>query len=294
MTRKWNFLIAPAILLLCFAGIMRDDVAETAYLNLGREKQFDCVGKVFIGNKFSGSCVLIGKRYILSAAHVFKRYTFRSETIMIDGNKVVANVPTGSSNVTATECVFNFNGVGYRGKTMNFYKENLTGKEAYDLVLIELESEVNNVIPAYINDKENEMQSDVVGVGYGTSGFATRIAETKDAQLKIAGENTVDSLGGMMRNGMPSLLICDFDSPTRPELNRIGSAIPKKLEYICSGGDSGGGLFRIVDGKWELVGICVSQEAGMDTLVKNGYYGLLMRWTRTAVFDDWIDGLLKY
>jgi hypothetical protein len=293
MNRKLNFLIAPAIMLLCFAGIMRDDVSETAYLNLGKEKQFNCVGKVFIGNKFSGSCVLIGKRYILSAAHVFKRYTFRSDTMMIGGNKVVANVPIGSSNVTAAECLFNFNGVSYKGRTINFYKDTLTGKEAYDLVLIELESEVINIKPADINDKLNELHTDVVGVGYGASGFATKIAETKSAQLKVAGENVVDSIGGKMRNGKPTLLICDFDSPTKPALNRIGSATPKKLEYLCNGGDSGGGLFRMIDGKWELIGICASAEAGMDTFVKNGYYGLLMQWTRTAVFADWISRLIK-
>lgn len=59
--------------LVFFSGIIRHDVDEKEYLDLAKSKQFDAAGQVIIDNSHLGTCVLIHKKYVLSAAHVFMR-----------------------------------------------------------------------------------------------------------------------------------------------------------------------------------------------------------------------------
>ncbi|MBK8644872.1 MAG: hypothetical protein IPN15_22450 [Saprospiraceae bacterium] len=92
----------------------------------------------------------------------------------------------------------------------------------------------------------------------------------------MPGENVIDSIGGQIYLDRESLLICDFDHPTRNDCNKIGSPVPRPLEYICSGGDSGGGLFRNKNNAWELIGICSGSGVDINQLMKSGYYGHTM------------------
>jgi secreted trypsin-like serine protease len=78
----------------------------------------------------------------------------------------------------------------------------------------------------------------------------------------------------------------EFVSPK----DKTGIHVPRPLEYICSGGDSGGGLFRQKGNGWELIGICGGGGGGVDLqiLMKTGYYGQKMSWTRLSPFTSWI------
>lgn len=73
----------------------------------------------------------------------------------------------------------------------------------------------------------------------------------------------------------------------------MGSATPRPLEYICGGGDSGGGLFRQIENHWELIGICAGSSTDIPQLLKTGYYGQIMSWTRIAGFEKWITEHIK-
>jgi secreted trypsin-like serine protease len=73
----------------------------------------------------------------------------------------------------------------------------------------------------------------------------------------------------------------------------MGSSIPQPLEYICSGGDSGGGLFREGKNGWELIGLCSGAGTNMEMLLATGYYGQTMNWTRVSTFNDWIKQSIK-
>ncbi|TDO24942.1 trypsin-like serine protease [Pedobacter duraquae] len=280
--------LSALVFLLLFAGIMRDDVAESKYTALANQKQFDCVGQVLIGGKPAGSCVLISNRFVLSAAHVFMRYQTRQDTLLVGGQKVAVNIPTSASPVDATKCAFIFIGKSYTGKALHFFPGYSMKDNKSDLVLIDLENTVNSVVPATLNMTFDEKGTTGVGVGFGASGFGMQVKTVRSKNQKIAGENSIDSLGGKLMNELSTTLICDFDSKARPELNRIGSAEPLGLEYSSTGGDSGGGMFRKKNGQWELIGICHNTEAGMDTFITNGYYGLLMEWMRISVFRNWI------
>ncbi len=285
------FIFSVMIFLTFFSGIIRHDVDEKAYLKLAAKKQFDCVGRVYKDTSASGSCVLISDRFVLSGAHLFIDSDTRPDTIEFNGQTVVAYVPYNHrvTDVNNLNLVFK----GQKVKVKNLivhpsYLDSLT-EGSCDIALLELEQPLENIRPAKINAAFDELNSNVVGVGYGASGPADRPDLVGLHNKKIAGENVIDSIGGQKYLGVETLLICDFDHPTRKDCNKLGSPIPRPLEYICSGGDSGGGLFRKKGKIWELVGICSGAGTDIEQLMKTGYYGHTMEWTRVSVLAKWID-----
>jgi secreted trypsin-like serine protease len=274
---KRYFLLTPLCLLgwlLFFSGIIRDDVDKTKYMALAKESQFDCIGKLSRGKKFVGSCVLVTNKYLLTSAHNF-----------VDNNQVA----------DITEYSFEFAGKVYKAKRVIVYPAYIDPetRKNCDIAMAELTESVTDIEPAHPGTTRDELNSDITGVGFGVSGTASKPAELKSAQEKIAGENVIDSLGGFKLNGIPTLMYSDFDSPSTPGCNKLGSAVAKSLEYIVSGGDSGGGIFRKKNNKWELVGICSGVSLDVSQFQQTGYYGQLMYNTRVSAFADWIDSTLK-
>jgi secreted trypsin-like serine protease len=284
-------IFSAMIFLTFFSGVIRHDAKEKSYLDLAKKKQFDCVGQVYKGTLASGSCVLISDRYILSAAHVFIDSDTIPDTLNFNGQTIVVYV---AYNHRVTD-IFNLRilikGRKLKGKKLwihPHYLDSLT-KGSCDIAILELEKPLNNIVPAKLNSSLDELNSDVVGVGFGASGPADRPDLVGTYNKKIAGENVVDSIDGQEYMGFKTLLICDFDHPTRKDCNKIGSSIPRPLEYITSGGDSGGGLFRKNNKGWELIGICSRVNTDVQQFMKTGYYGQIMEWTRVSVFKKWID-----
>ena len=278
-----------------FLGIIRHDVDESEYLALAAEKQFDCVGQVFKDNLATGSCVLISDRFVLSAAHVFIDSDTRPDTMEFNGQTIIIYEQFNHRVTDVTNLYLIFKDKKVKVKKLILhpnYLDSLT--EGFcDIALIELEQPLKSISPAKINTAFDELNYDVVGVGYGTYGTANKPDLISESTKKIAGENVVDSIGGQEYLGFETLLICDFDHPDRTDCNKIGSPIPRRLEYIGSGGDSGGGLFRENDQKWELIGIYSSSSIDFDQFMKTGYYGQLMEWTRISPFTEWITQQIK-
>jgi secreted trypsin-like serine protease len=296
---KYKFLITPAVgaisFLIFFSGIIRHDVDEKEYLELAAQKQFDCVGLVYKDTTASGSCVLISNRYVLSAAHVYIDSDTRPDTLEFNGQTIVAYATYNHRVTEVSNLLLEFKGQKVKVKNIwlhPYYLDSLT-KGSCDIALLELEKPLVNIKPAKLNTKFNELKSDVVGVGYGASGPADRPDLVGTFNKKIAGENVVDSIGGQIYQGYQTLLFCDFDHPNRNDCNKLGSPTPRPLEYITSGGDSGGGLFRKNNKNWELIGICSGAGTDIEQLMKTGYYGQIMEWTRTSVFKKWIDEKMR-
>jgi secreted trypsin-like serine protease len=292
---RYNKLLVLVCGLLAFgtltSGIIRHRVSETKYLKLAQQQKFDCVGQIYSDTTARGSCVLISDRYVLSAAHVFLENDTRLDTIRMSGQMIVAYTPINvrESNVTTLSVVLR--GKSYRVRRLLLhpaYRDSLT-KGTCDVALLELEQPVTSIIPASPNTLFDELRSEVVGVGYGASGPADRPDLIGFLNKKIAGENVVDSVGGVEHRGHSTLMFCDFDHPSRTDCNKMGSSTPRPLEYVCSGGDSGGGLFRMKNGRWELIGICSGSNDNVEQLNKSGYYGMTMQWTRVSAFTEWIN-----
>jgi len=244
--------LALLVPLTLVAGIIRHDVPEKKYLKLGKQKQFRCVGEM------RASCVLIGERYALSAAHCFIDYDTRPDTVdtVLEGKKaqLITYVTSSPGVADFSDLHASFNGRKVkvkRGVIHPWYLDSLT-KGSCDIALLELEQPVTSIEPARMSVTFDELHSDVTGVGYGASGRADKPESVKLEHKKIAGQSVVDSLGGPEFENHKTLLFCEFVAPG----DTTGMHAPRPLEYICSGGDSGGGLFRQTADGWELIGIC--------------------------------------
>jgi secreted trypsin-like serine protease len=285
------------------AGIIRHDVPEKKYLKLGKQKQFDCVGQLArvdtTGHVVPGaSCVLVGQRYVLSAAHCFIDVDTKPDTFdtVLNGKKAhcVMYVQSNRRVTDFTKLYATFHGRKFkmkRGIVHPSYLDSLT-KCPCDIALIELEQPVTSIEPAKMSYTFDELHSGVTGVGYGESGRADKPESVKLEHKKIAGESVVDSVGGPEFENHATLLFCQFVSPN----DTTGKHVARPLEYTPGAGDSGGGLFRQRGNGWELVGICSGEgTVGVDLerLVTTGYYGKMISWTRLSAFTGWIAAQMK-
>lgn len=274
--------------------IYRHDADYSKMEQLAAQEEFDCVGSVVLPGKgqHKGSCVLIDKQYVLSAAHVFMEKNKASggykDTVTTSEGRTRVAVFYDRYSGNIEDYQFRFGKKMYKGTAMNMHP--LYGApphlyREYDLVLIRLEEPVEDVTPATLYKKRDEQNKPVVCVGYGGQRKGNEHGGSQFAGRKLAGTNIIDSLGGAKRSGFDTRLYADFDSPDTVGYNRTGSAIPTKYEAMSNGGDSGGGVF-IKDGNgYKLAGITSGLifHGNLD-----GIYGSEMNWMRVSVFVPWI------
>lgn len=272
------------------AGIYRHDVPEKKFLAMGKQKQFDCVGRM------GASCVLISERYVLSAAHCFIEADTDTLDTMLDGKKVQIYNQSNHRVTDFSKLYATFNGRKVkvkRGIIHRSYLDSLaTGGSSCDIALLELEQPVTFAKPAKLSRAFDELHCDVTGVGFGGSGRADRLESVQQRHKKIAGESVVDSIGGQEFENQKTLLFCTFVAPGDTTAARAS----RPLEYIVTGGDSGGGLFRQTASGWELVGICGGGGGGVDLQrlsSTRSYYGQKMSWVRVSAFTGWIAEQMK-
>lgn len=290
-----SYPLCTLLFLLFFSGIIRHDVKERKYVKLGQQKQFNCVSQVFLNRKPKASAVLISENFALSVAHILIESDIRKDTVKANGRKIIL-----STSINERVVDFNKISILHNGKYINAkkivihpnYLDSLT-KGSCDIALIELAEPVKDMSFPKINSAFDELNSKVVGVGYGANGLANKPETVKTRYAKIAGENVIDLIEGREYGQHQTVLTFDFDHPTRNDCNKMGSAKPMKLEYTAGGGDSGGGLFRKKGNTWELVGICSTSSINIDQFGKTGYYGQTMSWTRVSAFHDWVINQLK-
>jgi len=280
-----------SLFILFFSGIYRHDVDVQAYLDLGQQPQFRCVGQIFVSNEPGGSCVLIQERFVLTAAHVLIKGETKADTIIYDGTEAVI-FTEAESTVLHPEVLsvkFGDKQIGVKRIILHPYYLQSQTKGACDIAILELAESAEGFPFPKLNHDTNELNNDVIGVGYGASGPANRPDLVALKNEKIAGQNVVDSIGGFELNGLRTLLFSDFDHPTNTTCcNRMGSSIPKPLEFMTTGGDSGGGLFRVKNDEWELIGITSGLGVDLEQFIKTFYYGQIGSWTRVSALHEWI------
>jgi len=275
------------------SGIYRHDMAIEKYLALGKEERFNCVGQVLRMDdgvwKAGASCVQIDSVTLLSAAHVFIRELKKDTVVDINGQKWKTYIQKGIYKESEDNFRFLILNTIVKARTITFHPTYMTQKNC-DLAVIKLELPVRGLknIPLYTGT--DELGDTVTGVGFGASGPANRPDLVNGYNLKIAGMNSIDSIGGPTFNGQGSILYADFDAPDkRNGCNRMGGADPLELEYCTGGGDSGGPLFTHKKGEMYLVGITSGGGVNPTDRMKNGYYCKVIGWTRISTFIQWIN-----
>lgn len=305
---------AVIILILLTSGVYRHDTPIEKYLELANQKEFDCVGRIYqsssddwvpsgVDMKFTnldwrqaGSCIIIDSLHILTAAHLVTGENKKDTVVSANGMNVLTYVVTSKYVRPVADFWFLIMNQTVKAKKITCYPDYLLSIDYNnDLAIIELEHPILNAPTILLNSNTDELNDTITGIGFGASGPANAAALVQNYNIKLAGQNIIDSIGGIKRNNLATNLFTDFDCPKGyANCSKLGSKIALPLEYGIKGGDSGGPIFRRKNDRLELIGILSGSNGALPNSVsKIGYYGQIDNWTRISAYHDWIMSNLK-
>lgn len=293
--KKVLLLFAVIGSLISYAGIYRHDVAVEKYMELATDEAFAGTGQLYSFTdgvwRLGGSCVLIDSLHVLTAAHCVTEDIKKDTVVEYRGYKVSTYVSLGKKECKPSRFWVLINGQHVTAKRVVCYPGYLKDG-VHDLAVIELKEPVRNTVCIPLNTNMDEVGDTVTGVGFGGSGTADGRIAVSGYSIKIAGQNIIDSAGGVMVHNKPSRLYMDLDCPSG-SYSTLGSNIPLAMEYGVKGGDSGGPLFRKKNNRWELIGILCGSDGSLPFSEAQGYYGQVDNWTRISAFYDWINETVR-
>lgn len=249
------------------AIVRRDDVADSSYLALGAQAQFNAVGNF-------GFCTgtLIAPQWVLCAAHCSIYMTGANFTLPGFGSAAVAEF---------------FNAPGWNGQLEN----------GADISLVRLATPLTGAPLATLYAGTGELGQVAYSVGFGSLGTGSAGTTSGGDNQRRATTNILDQTSSVLSGWSSDYLIADFDSPlaTNTRFTQFGSDNnPLALEGSISFGDSGGGTFINDGGVWKVVGV----HSWLDGLVSvngvagdgsdNASYTDLYGVTRVSSYTSWI------
>jgi len=262
------------------AGVRREDVADSEFLNLAASALYQSVGKFTysVGSgSYIASGVLISPEWVLTAAHVTEGNDFLGGGIT--NMNFSLDTEGGVLSFAAAEWLTHPGWATTEGDLL----------AGYDIGLVRLSSSVTAVQAATLYLQETlAIQAGTI-VGYGATGTGLTGYSGGTSGTKRAGQNMIDAQGDG-ETISSNILFVDFDRPGVPEESITGSNLPLALEYLSAPGDSGGGLFITQNSQTFLVGV-TSFGWGYTDGVANSDYGDLAGFTSTTAYAGWISSV---
>jgi len=259
-----SILSAPAL-----SGVIRHDVDDALYRELGEQAQFGAVGatSIFFSNGQSTNCsgTLVSEQWVLTAAHC------------VDRAVSTGIFTAGSSFGFVEEIVIH----------PDWERNNFLG--GGDLALLKLSAPITTINPATIYSGDQELGSLATLIGYGQTGTGETGAIFGSHGTLRGGNNVIDELG-TARGWDERILLTDFDSPINPDESIYGDSNPVALEYSIGPGDSGGAMFIETVMGWRLAGVTsfINSTDGSP----NGDYGDSNGFTRVSDYAGWINSII--
>lgn len=243
-----------------------DNPAITDQMYRDAALPYTSVGEVK-GSGLSGSGVLIGDRWVLTAGHI------------ASGKSSGGTFILGGTTYTVTTAVV--------------HPSYSASGPLYDIGLLYLSSAVTGVDPAVMydfGDPSSILGKEATWTGYGMGG--TGLTGYPGPFAFRAFTNVIDVMGDHPDyEGLPATaFVSDFDRPGDSTKNAPGSnPNPTDLEGNVAPGDSGGGVFVKEGGVSYLVGIS-SYTGYLDSNPSGSLsrYGGLSGGTNLELFHSWI------
>ena len=254
-TMKRSFALAAlvAVPLVSQAIVIRHDVADSEYTNLGNS--FSGVGRVHSG----GTGTLLTSEWVITAAHVVAG---------VSSTNFTAGGVTRSSSAIFVNPGYNPSDLG----------------NGMDIALIRLSTAITNTDTYWLYSGTDELSQIGTAIGFGETGTGLTGRVPGSGGTKRAGHNALDEY----LDSRETVFLTDFDSGDAND-NFIGDATPEDLEFNVAPGDSGGSLMLFQNGQWKVAGI-TSFYANLDG-VTNGDYGDFSGFMRinSAGNKEWIE-----
>lgn len=262
------------------AGVRRDDVSDTPFLELAASSLFDSVGKLTFSmgsRSYLATGVLISPDWVLTAGHVVGGNDYQGGGI----SNLTFSLSTGGSVLSFAAAEW------YAHPGWTYTQGNIAA--GYDLGLVHLGSSVSTIQVAslYLSDSLQVQPGTIVG--YGATGTGLTGFQAGTAGTKRAGQNMIEAQGDG-ETISSSILFVDFDQPGTDANNVFGGDLPLPLEYLIAPGDSGGGLFVTQNQQTFLVGIASFAWGILDGM-PDSTYGDVAGFTSTTSQLAWIHSM---
>ncbi len=258
------------------SGVYRHDVPREAYAAFAGRPEFAAVGAFTRGDGPSGSGTLVAADRVLTAAHVARLFTEEGRD---DERFVLADGTTRAVS------------------QVRLHPEANGSFQQIDLALVGLDAPVEGVTPVTVSTEPVPLGTEVALIGWGLGGPADGSASGfQFPGGRMGGMNVIDSIGPPVSpaNGgglyPRSTLIADFDGIGFSELNRLGSPDLLPLEFTTYKGDSGGAVFREVDGSWVLVAVVSTGDWPENAELA---YGALTKAVSLEAGKEWLDAFRR-
>ncbi len=251
--------VAPAATMIASA----DDPSVSAALYRAEAEKFPMVGTVTGPGLYSGSGVYIGNGWVLTAGHV-------------------ALSKSGGS--------FTAWGQSYTIQSSLVHPDFTLSGPTADIGLLYIGDPAGAGAAATMfefTDPASILGREATWVGHGLGG--TGITGWQGPFDFRAFTNVIDAFGPDWEGLPATSFVADFDRPDG-STNAPGSdPTATRLEGNVAAGDSGGGVFIVIGGKYYLVGIS-SYSGTLDSMpgATNGRYGAVSGATRLDLYYDWI------